>query len=301
MGIFERERQKAKSTMKLLNFFVFLYAVDGAKRRKPVANTGDAALPKSCHEIFLKNVKNNCKKSANGFYRIKPTKWLKPKWAECVFDYERGWTVVQSRYNGKELFERPFRDYKVGFGCPIGDGRWDATDCLGEVWLGLDYWFWVQRSFGKAGAKLCNYIASGDTQRTYEYVCYEKFLITGAKDSFRIAKIADFNDDMTKLKNGFRGGVDGAKGPHDLLGAKFSAIDSDNDKTSARHCAKESHSGWWFNGCAGVNLNGDWSGEVGRGIFWDDANTAVWDDLKYSKMFIGPTRSQEWCCLHGKQ
>ena len=60
---------------------------------------------------------------------------------------------------------------------------------LGEVWLGLDYWFWGQRSFGKAGAKLCNYIASGDTQRTYEYVCYEKFLITGAKDSFRIAKI----------------------------------------------------------------------------------------------------------------
>ena len=60
---------------------------------------------------------------------------------------------------------------------------------LGEVWLGLDYWFWVQRSFGKTGAKLCNYIASGDTQRTYEYVCYEKFLITGAKDSFRIAKI----------------------------------------------------------------------------------------------------------------
>ena len=59
----------------------------------------------------------------------------------------------------------------------------------GEVWLGLDYWFWVQRSFGKSGAKLCNYIASGDTQRTYEYVCYEKFLISGAKDSFRIAKI----------------------------------------------------------------------------------------------------------------
>ena len=91
------------------------------------------------------------------------------------------------------------------------------------------------------------------------------------------------------------------KGPHDLLGAKFSAIDSDNDKTSARHCAKESHSGWWFNGCAGVNLNGDWSGDVGRGIYWDDANTAVWDNLKYSKMFIGPTRSQEWRCLHGKQ
>ena len=113
------------------------------------------------------------------------------------------------------------------------------------MWLGLDYWFWVQRSFGKSGAKLCNYIASGDTQRTYEYICYEKFLISGAKDNFRIARIGmssrstrenldldknlweslvscratvsisftdEFNDYMTKLSDGFRGGKGGQKG-----------------------------------------------------------------------------------------
>ena len=53
---------------------------------------------------------------------------MKPKWAECVFDWERGWTVVQSRYNGKENFNRPMKAYKNGFGCPVGDGRkWDNT------------------------------------------------------------------------------------------------------------------------------------------------------------------------------
>ena len=56
---------------------------------------------------------------------------MKPKWAECVFDWERGWTVVQSRYNGKENFNRPMKAYKNGFGCPVGDGRkWDNTHWL---------------------------------------------------------------------------------------------------------------------------------------------------------------------------
>ena len=89
-------------------------------------------------------------------------------------------------------------------------------------------------------------------------------------------------------------------GPNDLLGVRFSAIDKDNDKSS-RHCAKESKSGWWFNSCSALNLNGDWSGNTGRGIFWNDANKSQWEKLKYSKIFIGPTRSQEWRCLHGKQ
>ena len=60
---------------------------------------------------------------------IQPSKYTKAKWAECVFDYERGWTVTQSRYNGKEVFDRDFKEYVEGFGCPIGDGKkWDNTD-----------------------------------------------------------------------------------------------------------------------------------------------------------------------------
>jgi len=257
-------------------------------RKRPVDN-----LPVSCHQIFMKNINNGCKKSENGFFQIKPAKWLKPKWAECVFDWERGWTVVQSRYNGKENFNRPMKAYKNGFGCPVGDGRkWDNTHCYGEVWLGLDYWYWLQRAFGKPGSKLCNYVASANEERSYEYVCYDIFQIDSAKRNFKILKADGFNDYMTELGDNYR-----AKGQNDLLGAAFSAIDSDNDK-SRSHCAKDSKSGWWFNNCSSLNLNAEWDAKTGRGIFWDNPkNQSKWNNLKFTKIFIGPHRSKEYPCL----
>ena len=35
-------------------------------RKRPVDN-----LPVSCHEIFMKNINDGCKKSENGFFQIK--------------------------------------------------------------------------------------------------------------------------------------------------------------------------------------------------------------------------------------
>ena len=67
-----------------------------------------------------------------------------------------------------------------------------------------------------------------------------------------------------------------------MLGAEFSAPDQDNDNSSS-HCAKAQKSGWWFKDCSAVNLNGDWSGKTGKGIFWGD-----WSKLKMTRMFIGP-------------
>ena len=37
----------------------------------------------------------------------------------------------------------------------------------------------------------------------------------------------------------------------------------DNDKSTS-HCAQESASGWWFNDCSGVNLNGVYHGARSR-------------------------------------
>ena len=39
----------------------------------------------------------------------------------------------------------------------------------------------------------------------------------------------------------------------------FSTPDSDNDLTRA-NCAKQDKSGWWFNRCSAVNLNGVYHG-----------------------------------------
>ena len=86
---------------------------------------------------------------------------MKPKWAECVFDWERGWTVVQSRYNGKENFNRPMKAYKNGFGCPVGDGRkWDNTHWLVfyDLWVqDLDFWTPSTLEFSEADCNSSQY------------------------------------------------------------------------------------------------------------------------------------------------
>jgi len=114
--------------------------------------------------------------------------------------------------------------------------------------------------------------------------------------------------DDTTWANAFRGvTTTGASqeshfgGPEDMLGAYFSAPDADNDN-SRSHCARQQKSGWWFNDCSAVNLNGDWSGKVGRGIYWADEN-GRWDNLKMTKMFIGPhTLPKSYPCIqNGKK
>merc|ERR1719337_793415 len=83
---------------------------------------------------------------------------------------------------------------------------------------------------------------------------------------------------MTELGDNYR-----AKGQNDLLGAAFSAIDSDNDK-SRSHCAKDSKSGWWFNNCSSLNLNAEWDAKTGRGIFWDNPkNQSKWNNLNLQR------------------
>ena len=43
---------------------------------------------------------------------------------ECIFDDERGWTVIQNRYAGEVCFNRDWDSYRMGFGCPVGIGEY---------------------------------------------------------------------------------------------------------------------------------------------------------------------------------
>lgn len=54
---------------------------------------------------------------------FQPSSALKPKYAECIFDDERGWTVIQNRYAGEVCFNRDWDEYRMGFGCPVGVGK----------------------------------------------------------------------------------------------------------------------------------------------------------------------------------
>ena len=57
----------------------------------------------------------------------------------------------------------------------------------GEMWLGLEYMYYVQKSHGQGGTKLCSYIAADRT--TYQYVCYDKFAISNWQEDYKISQI----------------------------------------------------------------------------------------------------------------
>ena len=122
---------------------------------------------------------------------------------------------------------------------------------------------------------------------------------------------------MSDINDGFRGGAVGKSNANDLLGAKFSTADKDNDKSSS-NCAAQSHSGWWFNNCASFNLNGLYHGsrtekntydvKTGNpthpnppndGIFWQHKN-GKWQSLRQTKMFIAPAQVKEYPCMYNK-
>ena len=60
---------------------------------------------------------------------------------------------------------------------------------------------------------------------------------------------------------------------------RFSTPDSDqdNDKDVNSHCAADYHSGWWYNYCVRVNLNGIYT--VPGQTNFDSSLTIDWDAL----------------------
>ena len=125
-----------------------------------------------------------------------------------------------------------------------------------------------------------------------------------------------FDIDLEDIDDGFRDGTNGTFGKNDLLGAKFSTADRDND-SSSKNCAGESNSGWWFKDCTNVNLNGLYHGsqthkqkydvKTGNpihpvpadGMFWKHS-TNKWDSLRQSKMFIAPVEVKDYPCMYSK-
>lgn len=83
-----------------------------------------AKYPRSCQDILVDAAKApGCKLPEAGKYIIQPRAGLMPKWVDCMFDAERAYTVIQSRYVGEVCFNRNWDDYVMGFGCPVGVGE----------------------------------------------------------------------------------------------------------------------------------------------------------------------------------
>lgn len=90
------------------------------------------------------------------------------------------------------------------------------------------------------------------------------------------------------MQNGFVTVMDDSLA--DSVSRAFSTPDMDNDNNKAQkngNCALIFKSGWWFNNCADVNLNGEYSQikDASEKIYW--VGTWGWDiSLKETTMKI---------------
>lgn len=134
-----------------------------------------------------------------------------------------GWIKFQNRFDGSVDFNKPWVDYKEGFG-----------DLNGEFWLGLEtlHQLTVDRDY-------LLYFEMVTTSNDTVYDLYPNFKIEneGQRYKLRFGECVNSTQKNCVLS--------------DHINMKFSTYDapSDND------CAKRYSGGWWYTGCYEVNLN----------------------------------------------
>lgn len=165
------------------------------------------------------------------------------------------WTVIQKRSKGDQSFDRDWNHYKNGFGDVSSGDFWLGNELLhqmtttGQYALRIDMW---------------------DSMGKYKHAEYSTFQVLSEEDNFRL------------VINGYSGNASDAMSYHN--GMAFSTPDKDNDASSATHCADFYHSGWWYNHCQYVNINGRYN----TGITWYDMDGQEWSELTKVEMKIKP-------------
>lgn len=170
---------------------------------------------------------------------------------------QEGWTVIQRRQDGSEVFHRAWEYYERGFG-----------DLAREFWLGLDL---IYRLTSAENQSLR--IDMEDKNGNKAYAQYADFRIDGPTDKYRLHI------------SGFSGTVDDNLAYHNTYA--FSTYDQDNDDTGS-NCAKQREGAWWFNSCDECLLNGPYRtpGRAGDdGVIWDSFGSG---SLKSVVMRIRP-------------
>ncbi|XP_067305882.1 angiopoietin-1-like isoform X2 [Pseudorasbora parva] len=137
-----------------------------------------------------------------------------------------GWTIIQSRKDGKLDFHRTWKEYKMGFG-----------SLTGEHWLGNELVFQLtsQRQYTLR-------LELTDWDGKLAFSQYNKFYLGSEKQNYRLF-----------LKS--YSGTAGRQSSLVINGADFSTKDMDNDNCTCK-CALMLTGGWWFDACGPSNLNG---------------------------------------------
>ena len=156
--------------------------------------------------------------------------------------------------DGSGSLNRPWVEYKVGFGDPSGN-YWLGNDLLSQLTANNRY-------------KLRFDLQSRDTGNWY-YAEYSRFIVLSEAYNYEL-QVAGFSGnasfDALRLHNG----------------AQFTTIDRDNDRYSRGNCAVWSRGGfWWRVGCGECGVNGASSTSS---FYWYDLPGGR--DLQQSRMWL---------------
>ncbi|MBN3317341.1 FGL1 protein, partial [Atractosteus spatula] len=203
-----------------------------------------------CAQVF------NAGNRRSGFYRIKPLRSPSEFLVYCDMSEGGGWAVVQRRTDGSESFNRPWKDYKEGFG--------NTLSADGEFWLGNDKLHSLT-SQGNYNLRINMIDFEGDQR----FAIYRNFKVGDEQSSYRLSFGEYSGTAGDSLSGRYHPEVQWWAGHN---GMNFSTYDRDNDRYEGS-CAQEDTAGWWFNRCHSVNLNGyyykgPYTAVSDNGIIW---------------------------------
>ncbi|CBY39359.1 unnamed protein product [Oikopleura dioica] len=273
--------------------------------------------------LFLKEKLNEQNaEDFNGVYKIWADRYRRiSKEVECKFyvklDTPCGLTLIQKRKDGSEDFNRNWADYKKGFGFDVVANRGPRPgkslgEGVTEGWLGNDAIWHLTNNLNSQGL-LVEMDRKYDprTKSDNSAACrYNEFKIGDERSRYTLTNINGYSSVSGNPGDAFAGADFGREGwgnDREITqhrGMKFSTKDQDNDADEYYHCAKQDKSGWWFNGCSAVNLNGHYysSGvveggskgsqmtateEFDDGILWETWTASKWESLTATRMYVG--------------
>ncbi|XP_008845416.1 angiopoietin-2 [Nannospalax galili] len=176
---------------------------------------------RDCAEIFKSGI------TTSGIYTLTFPNSTEETKAYCDMETGGGgWTVIQHREDGSVDFQRTWKEYKEGFGSP-----------LGEYWLGNEF---VSQLTNQQRYRLK--ILLKDWEGNEAHSLYEQFSLSSEEFNYRIH--------LSGL-TGTAGKISSISQP----GSDFSTKDADNDKCICK-CSQMLTGGWWFDACGPSNLNG---------------------------------------------
>ncbi|XP_073821717.1 ficolin-1-A-like [Musca autumnalis] len=181
---------------------------------------------------------------------------------------KQSWTPILRRQDASVDFNRPWLDYKLGFGNP------DAS-----FFIGLER---LHKMTSHVGPQELLVVMT-DFQNRTRFANYDVLRIGNETENYAIKELGEYFGDAG----------DGL-GYH--KNKEFSTYDRNNNAGKIKDCPHHFQAGWWYHDpCYKSNLHGPYRSELNSqnpGVSWDpwmhySADTWRWDQsLKYATMMI---------------